>query len=194
MKRIFAAISALAFLVLPVHAFEIGDDGLHKEDWFEITFRDIADDIKAANDKQKRLVLIFEQIGCIYCKEIHENVLTDPAVREYLEANFMIVQYNLYGDEEVTDIDGEMLTEKTAARKWGVLFTPTIIFLPEQAPEGQSTREAAVAVMPGSFHKGTFLDFFTWVREKGYDTDEGFQQFHARRIRERSEAGQENTD
>ena len=26
----------------------IGDDGLHKEDWFAITFRDVAEDIEAA--------------------------------------------------------------------------------------------------------------------------------------------------
>ena len=36
----------------------------------------------------------------------------------------MVVQYNLYGDEEVTDLDGEVLSEKQAARKWRILFTP----------------------------------------------------------------------
>jgi thioredoxin-related protein len=172
----------------------IGDDGLHKEDWFSVTFRDIREDIEDATASGKRLALIFEQRGCIYCKMIHEEILTDPEVRAYLEKNYMIVQYNLYGDEEVVDLDGEVLTEKTAARKWGVIFTPTILFMPDKSAEDLSASRAAVAVMPGAFKKGTFMDLFTWVREKGYETDEDFQRFHARRIRERTAAGIKNTD
>lgn len=175
-------------------AVETGDDGLHKQDWFAITFRDVAEDIETAGTEEKRLAMIFEQRGCIYCREVHENVLTDPEVRDFLQANFVIVQYNLYGDEEVLDTDGEELTEKTAARKWGVLFTPTIIFMPEKTEASLDAKQAAVAVMPGAFRKGTFLDMFTWVHQKGYEGDEGFQQFHARRIRERSAAGLINTD
>ncbi len=173
---------------------EIGDDGLHKQDWFAVTFRDIAEDIETARDEGKRLAMIFEQRGCIYCTEVHEKVLVDPEVRDFLQTNFMIVQYNLYGDEEVMDTDGEALTEKTAARKWAVLFTPTIIFMPEVIGSAMDVRQAAVAVMPGAFRKGTFLDMFAWVHQRGYESDEGFQQFHARRIRERSAAGQVNTD
>ena len=194
MKTILASILFAIWTISTASAAEIGDDGLHKQDWFAITFRDIAEDIGAARESGKRLVMIFEQRGCIYCKEIHENVLTDPEVREYLESNYMIVQYNLYGDEEVIDTDGDVLSEKTAARKWGVLFTPTIMFMPENPPDGINAKNAAVAMMPGAFHKGTFLDMFTWVREKGYDGEETFQQYHARSIRERTEAGIENTD
>ncbi len=194
MKYFLASVLFAIWTITTAGAAEIGEDGLHKQDWFAITFRDIAEDIATANDDGKRLVMIFEQRGCIYCREIHENVLTDPKVRDYLESNYVVVQYNLYGDEEVIDIDGDVLSEKTAARKWGVLFTPTIMFMPEEAAEATNAKDAAVAMMPGAFHKGTFLDMFTWVREKGYDGEEGFQKYHARRIRERAEAGEENTD
>lgn len=172
----------------------IGDDGLHKQDWFAITFRDIREDIETAAEEGKRLVMIFEQRGCIYCKEVHEKILSDAEVRDYIDGNYKVVQYNLYGDEEVTDLDGAVLTEKTAARKWGVIFTPTILFMPEKPTDDVSADEAAVAVMPGAFRKGTFLDLFTWVREKGYEGEEDFQRYHARRIRERAAAGQANTD
>lgn len=194
MKGFFAAMLLVMVSTAASPAVELGEDGLHKEDWFSITFRDVADDIREAKASGKRLAMIFEQRGCIYCREIHEKVLTDPRVRDYLKAHFMIVQYNLYGDEEVTDTDGETLSEKTAARKWGVLFTPTILFMPVDPPKGKSAKDAAVAVMPGAFHKGTFLDMFTWVDQRGYQTDEGFQAYHARRIRERTAAGEENTD
>lgn len=175
-------------------ATSLGDDGLHKEDWFSITFRDIQEDIMTSAEEGKRLALIIEQRGCIYCKKVHEEILSDPEVRDYIKANFKVVQYNLYGDEEVTDLDGEVLTEKTAARKWGITFTPTILFLPEQAGTALDARQASVANMPGAFQKGTFLDMFTWVREKRYETDEDFQRYHARRILERQESGVPNTD
>lgn len=193
LKRMMLTIALLAWPSIGWTA-TLGDDGLHKEDWFAITFRDVKEDIATAAAEGKRLVLIFEQRGCIYCKKVHEQVLSDPQVRDYIKANFNVVQYNLYGDEEVVDLDGSKLTEKTAARKWGVVFTPTILFMPEKAVAQLNAKQAAVAAMPGAFAKGTFLDMFTWVREKRYETDEDFQRYHARRIRERRAAGEVNTD
>ncbi len=189
LRHLFAAL-VLAVLAVPAHAATLGDDGLHKEDWFSITFRDVAEDIQAANDEGKRLVMIFEQRGCIYCKKMHEELLSDPEVRDYIKEHFKVVQYNMFGDEEVTDLDGEVLTEKSAARKWGYVFTPTIVFLPDHVPQdGESVRDAAVETMPGAFGKWTFLDMFKWVNEKGYETDEHFQKYHARMIQKLREEG-----
>lgn len=179
------ALAALAFLgasVLPAVSAEIGDDGLHKEDWFTVSFRDIAEDIETAKAERKRLAIVFEQRGCIYCAAMHEKLLSDPEVSDFIKANFVVVQYNMFGDEEVTDLDGEVLTEKTAARKWGYVFTPTIVFLPEDAPKGQPVSEVAVATMPGAFGKWTFLHMFEWVAAKGYEGDEHFQKYHARML------------
>ena len=120
---------------------------------------------------------------------MHEKMFADPEVRDYIETNFMLVQYNMFGDEEVTDLDGETLTEKSAARKWGYVFTPTIVFLPEDAPEGVSVAKAAVATMPGAFGKWTFLNMFHWVKEKGYEGEEHFQIYHARIIQQLRDEG-----
>ena len=184
LRRTMTAIAFLAAAVLPAVAAEVGEDGLHKEDWFAMTFRDIAEDSRSASEQGKRLALVFEQRGCIYCAQMHEKILSDPEVRDYIRENFMVVQYNMFGDEEVTDLDGEVLSEKTAARKWGFVFTPTIVFLPEQPVEGKTTAQAAVQVMPGAFGKWTFLNMFKWVRERGYEGDEHFQEYHARVINE----------
>ncbi|MEP3437480.1 MAG: thioredoxin family protein [Hoeflea sp.] len=188
-RRIFLAVAAMAALSVQTLASELGDDGLHKEDWFSITFRDVAEDIATAKEEGKRLVMIFEQRGCIYCAKMHEVLLSDPEVSDFIKANFKVVQYNMFGDEEVTDLDGDVLTEKTAARKWGYVFTPTLVFLPENAPEGMTVAEAAVATMPGAFGKWTFLNMFKWVSEKGYEGDEHFQKYHARIINELREKG-----
>ena len=185
--RYLTILAGIAWLALaaPAVAFTIGDDGLHKEDWFSLTFKDIAEDIATAKESGKRLALIVEQRGCIYCKEVHEVVLQDPEVRDYIKEHFMVVQYNLHGSEEVTDTDGEVLTEKGAARKWRLLFTPTILFMPEDPPEGVDAASAAVAMMPGAFKKGTFLEMFVWVNDKGYEGEEDFQTYYNRRWREK---------
>jgi thioredoxin-related protein len=188
LTKFHIVIAVLAALALPAAA-EIGEDGLHKEDWFSITFRDIAEDIDSAKEEGKRLAIVFEQRGCIYCAQMHEKLLSDPEVRDFIKANFKIVQYNMFGDEEVTDLDGEVLTEKTAARKWGYVFTPTIVFLPKQAPHGQNVAQAAVATMPGAFGKWTFLNMFRWVAAEGYEGEEHFQKYHARVIEELRAAG-----
>lgn len=189
LRTLLLGLSLLWAGSVPSVAAVIGDDGLHKEDWFAITFRDVAEDIEAAREQGKRLAIIYEQRGCIYCRAMHEELLADPEVADFIKANFMVVQYNMFGDEEVTDLDGETLTEKTAARKWGYVFTPTIVFLPEEAPEGQTVSESAVATMPGAFGKWTFLNMFRWVSEKGYEGDEHFQKYHARIINQLREDG-----
>lgn len=192
-RILIIALALFGFCMMAAKA-DVGEDGLHKEEWFSMTFRDMAEDMAAASAEGKRLAIIFEQRGCIYCAQMHEKILSDPEVRDYIKANFMIVQYNMFGDEEVTDLDGEKLTEKTAARKWGYVFTPTIVFLPEDATEGISVSKAAVATMPGAFGKWTFLNMFRWVREKGYETDEHFQTYHARIIQELRAAGKLGPD
>jgi len=180
----------LGLLTVPTQA-EMGEDGLHKQSWFSITFKDIAEDIAEAAEDNKRLALIFEQKGCIYCEKLHETLLSDPEISEYIQKHFNVVQLNMFGDEEVTDLDGEVITEKQAVEKWGVMFTPLILFMPDKAPVGNTdAAQAAVAVMPGAFGKLTFLNMFKWVQQKGYEGDEHFQQYHARNIAELKSSGQ----
>ena len=179
-------LTALA-LPAPMQAQENG--GLHTEDWFAVTFKDVREDLEAARAQGKRLALIVEQYGCVYCRTMHEEVLSDPEVRDYISQNYMVVQINMFGDEEVTDLDGEALPEKEMIRRWGVVFTPTVIFLPEESSGTGTVMDAAVQVMPGAFGKWTTLDMFTWVRDKGYEGEEHFQKYHARHIEELRAAG-----
>lgn len=182
--RAIPALLVLLLLASTAAAVEMGEDGLHKQPWFAITFKDMSEDLEAARADGKRLAVIFEQRGCIYCKKLHEEVFADPEVAAYIREHFVVVQMNLFGDEEVTDFDGEALPEKEMAGRWGVLFTPTILFMPDRLPEDGTAAEAAVSVMPGAFSKWTTLHMFQWVAEKGYETDEHFQKYHARRLQE----------
>ena len=182
MRSFILGLVLIAAAAFPSLAVEIGDDGLHKQEWFTTTFKDIAEDIDAAREQGKRLAVIIEQRGCISCRRLHEEVLSDDEVRDYIAGNYMVVQYNMFGDEEVTDLDGETLTEKTAIRKWRIIYTPTILFMPESVPQDKDAGAAAVSVMPGAFSTWTTLNMFKGVREKGYEGDEHFQKYHARML------------
>ena len=189
MRFLFTLLTAV-FLGNMVAAATVGDDGLHIQPWIRDTFKDLQEDLDEANAEGKRLAIFFEQRGCIYCTKMHESVYPDPELSDYIDENFFVIQLNLHGDLEVVDFDGDTLTEKQIARKWGILFTPSVIFLPEEVEEGKTAIQSAVAMMPGAFGRGTTLDMFTWVNEKRYalDSDEDFQRYHARRINERRAA------
>lgn len=178
MLRAFALATAI-LLPLPTLAVELGDDGLHKATWLRETFKDLREDLAEANAEGKRLMVIFEQRGCIYCTEMHEKVFTEPAIDRLIRDHYFVVQMNLFGDVEVTDFDGTTLPEKEMAMRWGVMFTPTLIFLPEEVPEGVSAPDAAVAMMPGAFGKVTTESLLIWVRDHGYEGGENFQKFVA---------------
>jgi len=184
---------ALCMLAMPADAASVGDDGLHKADWMRTTFLDLSEDLEEANAEGKRMMILFEQRGCIYCEKMHREVFPREEVASFIRDNFFVVQLNLHGDRQVVDLDGERLSEKQAARKWGLLFTPTMLFLPEQIDTGQTAAAAAVATMPGAFGWQTTLDLLTWVTEKRYEDREGedFQRYHARRIEERNSAQQQ---
>jgi thioredoxin-related protein len=177
-------IAAIAALCLPMTAVAegLGDDGLHKPAWLSETFKDLPEDLAEANAEGKRLMIIFEQRGCIYCTQMHAEVYPDPAITALITDSYFVVQMNLFGDVEVTDFDGTVMSEKDMAMRWGVMFTPTMIFLPEEVAADQTAAEAAVAMMPGAFGKGTTEALLIWVRDHGYDSGENFQKFLASRM------------
>lgn len=184
--RLFPTLAFIvSLLITPAMAVEMGEDGLHKPAWLRVTFKDLSEDLADANAEGKRLVIIFEQRGCIYCTKMHNEVFPDPDIEALIEEKFFFEQMNLFGDEEVIDFDGTTMTEKEMARRWGVVFTPTILFMPEEVPESGNAARGAVAIMPGAFGKGTTRDMLTWITIKGYDSEEHFQKYHARMINER---------
>lgn len=125
---------------LPLWAAELGDDGLHKPEWLRDTFTDMREDLGGdlgdANAEGKRLLVIVEQRGCIWCTQIHEKVFPDTRIDAFVRDSCFVVQMNLFGDVEVTDFDGTVLSEKDMAVRWGAMFTPTMIFLPEALADG----------------------------------------------------------
>ncbi|MGR3608701.1 MAG: thioredoxin fold domain-containing protein, partial [Sulfitobacter sp.] len=61
-------------------AVTMGDDGLHKTTWMRETFKDLREDLADANAEGKRLMLIIEQRGCIYCAKMHQEIFPLPNI------------------------------------------------------------------------------------------------------------------
>ena len=74
MKKIFVI---FLFFILPLNAkaLVLGEDGLYEEPWIIETFKDLREDLEEANQDQKRLMILFEQKGCGYCKKMHEKYI-----------------------------------------------------------------------------------------------------------------------
>lgn len=186
MKKFLTICAALVVMATGAFAAELGDDGLHKAPWMRDTFKDLGEDLAEANAEGKRLMIIIEQRGCIYCKKMHEEVFPVEEIANYISDNFFVVQINMFGDVEVTDFDGTALPEKDMVKRWGALFTPSILFFPTEVSDGMTAQQAAVATMPGAFGRYTTFNMLNWVIEEGYTGEESFQKYHARKFAEQS--------
>jgi Thioredoxin-like domain len=165
-----------------------GDDGIYRQSWFTEGFLDLKADHAEAKTAGKRLAVIFEQRGCIYCERMHVDVLARRYINDYVRENFNIIQLDLWGAREVTDFDGAKMPEKKLAERWGIIFTPTVVFFKDDiaALNGKWGRELeAIERLPLGFGPPTFYDLFVWVRTKGYVQDPNFQRFHIARMAER---------
>lgn len=150
------------------------DDVLHHQDWYHASFGMLAEDLAEATAAGKRLAVVWEQVGCAPCAQMHEINFRDPKVVDFINRNFLVVQLDFRGSRQVTDFDGQALTEKELARKHRVNTTPFIQFFPENAEaiKGKRGTDAEVARMPGLYKPDLFLDLFRYVHERRYETED----------------------
>ena len=145
------------------------DDGLYKQSWFLESFLDLADDLEAARREGKRFAIMWELRGCPYCKETHLVNFAQPRIADYVKVNFEVLQLNIIGSRKVTDFDGQELSEKAMAAKYGVRFTPTFQFFGEGALKDLPPAKREVSRASGYMLPDDFLAMFRYVREKAYE-------------------------
>jgi thioredoxin-related protein len=112
MKRLFPLIAALLYLLPQTVLAEVGDDGLHKQPWFQQTFLELADDVQEAADEGKFLVVLIEQAGCPYCRELHEVNFKRSEITDYMNEHALVLQLDLWGAREVVGFNGEAMEER----------------------------------------------------------------------------------
>ncbi|NVK29669.1 MAG: thioredoxin fold domain-containing protein [Gammaproteobacteria bacterium] len=95
-------------------------------DWFYPSFLELDDDALIAGDEDKSLMLFVMQSECPYCHEMVQTTFADPSVREHIEAQFLVVQIDMFGSREVM-VGGQSMTETEFAKRLGIQFTPTLL-------------------------------------------------------------------
>jgi thioredoxin-related protein len=155
----------------PAQAASVLDEsGLYQLPWFLDSFLVLAGDLTQATAEGKRFAILWGLRNCPYCKALHTVNFADPAIERYVHENFVIAHLNVLGAREVTDFDGEKLSEKAFAQKYGVNATPALQFFPENT-EGLAARapkDREVARMPRYLEPKPFLALFHYVKEKVY--------------------------
>lgn len=147
------------------------DDGLYTQPWFLQSFLELADDLQGASTGGKRLAIMWELRGCPYCKDTHLINFAKPEIESYIKERFEILQLNIIGSREVTDFDGEKMSEKRFAAKYGVRYTPTFQFFPS-SPAGLAAKkplEREVARWQGYMKPDSFQAMFKFVAERAYE-------------------------
>jgi len=97
--------------------------------WFSNSLLDFKDEIAEAAREGRRVMVYFGQDGCPYCKALMKANFGPGAITDKTRKHFVAVAINIWGDLEVTWIDGTKTREKDLARLLNVQFTPTLLFL-----------------------------------------------------------------
>lgn len=122
----------LAFLSTPASTQEPSPFAIDIPPWFAQSFLDFREEVEEAARGGRRVLVYFGQDGCPYCKQLIVSNFSQRNIVAKTRTNFVAIALNMWGDREVTWLDGRVTTEKELARVLKVQFTPTLLFLDEQ--------------------------------------------------------------
>lgn len=131
------------FSLLSLSLYAAGEDEListgfvnpgyiDKPAWFKDSFLDLREDVEEASESGKRIMLYFHQDGCPYCERLIKTNFTQHDIATLAQENLDVIAINMWGDREVSDLAGKIVTEKQFAVANRVQFTPTLLFLNEK--------------------------------------------------------------
>ena len=131
--RHWPIVFVIAFALLaPARAREAAPYAIDIPPWFANTFLDLHEDIAEARRNGRRLLVYFGQDGCPYCKQLMVTNFSQRSIVEKTRQHFVALAVNMWGDRELTWLDGHVMTEKELARVLKVQFTPTLLFFDEK--------------------------------------------------------------
>lgn len=139
MKRLLQLVICLFLFSAPTQAASpdkskgayLGARATEYPAWFKESFLDLREDVAEAARDGRRVVLLFTQDNCPYCNLLVERNLAQRDIEAGLREQFDVIVLNMWGDRQVTGLDGMAYTEKSFAAAQKVQFTPTLLFFDE---------------------------------------------------------------
>ena len=125
-------LSMLALLLhAPAHAAGQAQE-IEYPAWFTQSFLEFDDEVRDAGKAGKRVLIYFTQAGCPYCRKLTQTSFSQQDIVAFTRQHYVPIALDIWGDREVTWIDGSRTTEKILAQRLKVQFTPTILLLDEK--------------------------------------------------------------
>ncbi|WP_457674425.1 thioredoxin family protein [Thiolapillus sp.] len=98
-------------------------------DWFKDSFLDLQEDLaEAIGNGKKGIIVYFGQKRCPYCRQLMEINFRQPDIVKYTRDNFDVIAIDIWSPEEVTDPQGNTMTQRDYALRMGTNFTPSLVF------------------------------------------------------------------
>ncbi|MCU7906820.1 MAG: thioredoxin fold domain-containing protein [Candidatus Thiodiazotropha sp. (ex Epidulcina cf. delphinae)] len=142
---------------------------LRYPDWFKKSFLELPSDLQEALDKNKRgIIVYFGQKRCAYCKMLLDVNFGLSDIATYTRRHFDIIPIDIWSTEEVTTLDGDVLTQRDYSLREKTNFTPSLIFYDEQGKEAMRLhgyyppyqfRAALEYVADGHYRNESFPDY-----------------------------------
>jgi thioredoxin-related protein len=112
--------------------------GAHAADWqafFDPFLGDLRSEFVEAKSADKTgVVIMYHFEECPFCARMKREVLVRPEVQAQFHKDYVVLAIDTRGSQAITDLEGNVLTEKEYARSNGVGATPTFDF---HAPSGE---------------------------------------------------------
>jgi thioredoxin-related protein len=117
------------------------EEPLHYPDWFKQSFLDLRDDLKEALEADKKgIIVYFGQRRCAYCRMLMEVNFGLSDIVTYTQRHFDVIPIDIWGVAELTDVQGETLSERDFALREHTNFTPSLIFYDADGEEALRLR------------------------------------------------------
>ncbi|MBM3507787.1 MAG: hypothetical protein FJX64_08750, partial [Alphaproteobacteria bacterium] len=152
-------------------AAKMDERGFFIEDFYKPQTYDLQADLAAATAEGKMLVVMWEREFCEYCQQLHETILIEPKLHDYLANTFYVVRYDFYArsGKMLKDFDGVSAREDDIARRHRVLGTPAIEFRIEGGRE--------VLRIPGLAGAGILLVAFDFAQNRVWESGKNINQY-----------------
>jgi len=105
------------------------NDLLKYPEWFKKSFLDLPEDLnEAVENGKKGIIVYFGQKRCPYCKMLMDVNFKQREIAQYTQENFDVIPIDIWSPEEVTNMQGESMSQREFAQKENTSFTPSLMF------------------------------------------------------------------